>query len=186
MPPVFIDQLVHIVVGGMLAARADPMELRAGETLFRIADISTVWVEANVPEFELSSIRVGAEAAVRIRSLPGKVLRGKVELIHPEVEVQTRTARIRIELANPDGALFANMYADVEILTGSAEPVVTAPDSAVIDTGDRQVVILDRGEGSPVARGASIRSSCLRRYWTARSRTAIRAGSTRHRGCHDA
>jgi len=164
----------------------DGMMSEAGETLFRIADISTVWVEANVPEFELSSIRVGAEATVRIRSLPGKVLRGKVELIHPEVEVQTRTARIRIELANPDGALFANMYADVEILTGSAEPVVTAPDSAVIDTGDRQVVILDRGEGSPVARGASIRSSCLRRYWTARSRTAIRAGSTRHRGCHDA
>ena len=125
----------------------DGMMSEAGETLFRIADTSSVWVEANVPEFELDSIRVGAEATVRIRSLPGKVFKGKVGLIRPEIEVQTRTARIRIELANPDGVLFANMYADVEIDTGSPEPVVTVPDSAVIDTGDRQVVILDRGEG---------------------------------------
>jgi Cu(I)/Ag(I) efflux system membrane fusion protein len=125
----------------------DGMMSEAGETLFRIADISTVWVEANVPEFELDAIRVGAEATVRIRSLPGKVFKGKVGLIRPEIEVQTRTARIRIELANPEGALFANMYADVEIVTGSREPVVTVPDSAVIDTGDRQVVILDKGEG---------------------------------------
>ncbi|WP_235679280.1 efflux RND transporter periplasmic adaptor subunit [Aquibium microcysteis] len=125
----------------------DGMMSEAGETLFRIADISTVWVEANVPEFELDAIRVGAEATVRIRSLPGKVFKGKVGLIRPEIEVQTRTARIRIELANPEGALFANMYADVEIVTGSPEPVVTVPDSAVIDTGDRQVVILDKGEG---------------------------------------
>lgn len=125
----------------------DGMMSEAGETLFRIADISTVWVEANVPEFELDAIRVGAEATVRIRSLPGKIFKGKVGLIRPEIEVQTRTARIRIELANPEGALFANMYADVEIVTGSPEPVVTVPDSAVIDTGDRQVVILDKGEG---------------------------------------
>lgn len=125
----------------------DGMMSEAGETLFRIADTSTVWVEANVPEFELDAIQVGAEATVRVRSLPGKVFKGKVGLIRPEIEVQTRTVRIRIELANPEGALFANMYADVEIVTGSPEPVVTVPDSAVIDTGDRQVVILDKGEG---------------------------------------
>jgi len=136
--------------GGVVLERMaiDGMMSEAGETLFKIADISTVWVEANVPEFELGSIRIGADATVRIRSLPGKVYRGKVGLIYPEVQMQTRTARVRIELPNADGVLFANMYADVEILTGGPGPVVTVPDSAVIDTGDRQVVILDRGEGS--------------------------------------
>jgi len=125
----------------------DGMMAEAGETLFRIADVSTVWVMVDVPEYELGSVRVGDKATIRIRSLPGKVFEGKVGLIYPEIQSQTRTARLRIELPNPDGLLLANMYADVEILTGAPEPVVTVPDSAVIDTGDRQVVILDKGEG---------------------------------------
>src|SRR3546814_8247069 len=61
--------------------------------------------------------------------------------------MQTRTTRVRIELANPKRLLLPNMYADVEIATGNNEPVIAVPDSAVIDTGTRQVVILDRGEG---------------------------------------
>ncbi|RWO25445.1 efflux RND transporter periplasmic adaptor subunit [Mesorhizobium sp.] len=125
----------------------DGMMAEAGETLFRIADVSTVWVMAYVPEYELSSVSVGGEAAVRIRSLQGKVFEGRVGLIYPEIQGQTRTARVRIELPNPDGLLLANMYAEVEIATGGSDPVVTVPDSAVIDTGDRQVVIVDKGEG---------------------------------------
>jgi Cu(I)/Ag(I) efflux system membrane fusion protein len=125
----------------------DGMMAEAGETLFRIADVSTVWVMVDVPEYELGSVRVGDKATIRIRSLPGKVFEGKVGLIYPEIQSQTRTARLRIEQPNPDGMLLANMYAEVEIATGSGEPVVTVPDSAVIDTGDRQVVILDKGEG---------------------------------------
>ncbi|PAQ01214.1 efflux RND transporter periplasmic adaptor subunit [Mesorhizobium mediterraneum] len=135
--------------GVVLERRAvDGMMAEAGETLFRIADASTVWVMADVPEYELSSVRVGDKATVRIRSLSGKVFEGKVGLIYPEIQGQTRTARIRIELANPNGLLLANMYADVEIATGGNDPAVTVPDSAVIDTGDRQVVIVDKGEGS--------------------------------------
>lgn len=125
----------------------DGMMAEAGETLFRIADVSTVWVMVDVPEYELGSVRVGDKATMRIRSLPDKVFEGKVGLIYPEIQSQTRTARLRIEQSNPDGLLLANMYAEVEIATGSGEPVVTVPDSAVIDTGDRQVVILDKGEG---------------------------------------
>lgn len=136
----------------------DGMMAEAGETLFRIADVSTVWVMADVPEYELGSIRTGDKARIRIRSIPGKVFEGEVGLIHPEIQSQTRTASLRIELPNPDGLLLANMYADVEIATGGGGPVVTVPDSAVIDTGDRQVVILDKGEGSfeprPVKIGA--------------------------------
>src|SRR3546814_11397313 len=61
--------------------------------------------------------------------------------------METRTTRVRIEIPNPDGVLLPNMYAEVEIASGGEEPVVTVPESAVIDTGARQVVILDRGEG---------------------------------------
>ncbi|TIX07424.1 MAG: efflux RND transporter periplasmic adaptor subunit, partial [Mesorhizobium sp.] len=126
----------------------DGMMAEAGQTLFRIADVSTLWVVADVPEYELSSVRIGDKATVRIRSLPGKVFEGKVGLIYPEIQGQTRTARIRIELPNPEGLLLANMYAEVGIATGGTDPVVTVPDSAVIDTGDRQVVIVDKGEDS--------------------------------------
>ena len=125
----------------------DGMMAEAGETLFRIADVSTIWVMVDVPEYELGSVHIGDKATIRIRSLPGRVFEGKVGLIYPEIQSQTRTARLRIELPNPDGLLLANMYAEVEIATDSGEPVVTVPDSAVIDTGDRQVVILDKGEG---------------------------------------
>lgn len=134
----------------------DGMMAEAGQTLFRIADISTVWVMVDVPEYELSSVRVGDKAIVSIRSLPGKEFEGKVGLIYPEIQGQTRTARLRIELANPDRLLMANMYADVEIATESTAAVVTVPDSAVIDTGDRQVVIVDKGEGSFEPRNVKI------------------------------
>lgn len=135
--------------GGVVLERMaiDGMMAEAGETLFRIADISTVWVMADVPEYELSSVHAGDKASVSFRSLPGVVFEGEVGLIHSEIQSQTRTASLRIELPNPDGLLLANMYAEVEIATGGGEPVVTVPDSAVIDTGDRQIVILDKGDG---------------------------------------
>jgi Cu(I)/Ag(I) efflux system membrane fusion protein len=126
----------------------DGMMAEAGQTLFRIADVSTIWVMADVPEYELGSVHHGDKATIRIRSLPGMVFEGKVGLIHPEIQSQTRTASLRIELPNPDGLLLANMYAEVEIETGSNAAVITVPDSAVIDTGNRQVVIVDKGEGS--------------------------------------
>ncbi len=125
----------------------DGMMAEAGETLFRIADTSTVWIIADVPEYELASVQRGAAAIVRFRSLPGREFTGKVDEIYPEIQAETRTAKIRIELPNPDGAMIAHMYADVEIRGGDNAPVVTVPDSAVIDSGDRQVVIVDLGEG---------------------------------------
>lgn len=135
---------------GVVLERAaiDGMMAEAGQALFRIADISTVWIMADVPEFGLSAVQVGDKASVRVRSLPGMQFEGKVDVIYPEIEAQTRTAKVRIELPNPEGLLLANMYAEVEIATGGDEPVVAVPDSAVIDTGDRQIVILAKGEGS--------------------------------------
>lgn len=123
------------------------MMAKPGDVLFRIADTSNVWVVADVPEYDLASVRIGAPADVTVRSLPGRTFRGAVDLVYPEVETQTRTTKIRIELPNPDGVLLANMYADVEIKAGARTPVVAVPNSAVVDTGDRQVVFIDKGDG---------------------------------------
>lgn len=123
------------------------MKAAAGAVLFRIADVSTVWVLADVPEHDLGSIKIDQPSTVRVRSLPGRTFNGRVELIYPQVNKETRTTRVRIELPNPDGVLLPDMYAEVEIATGSTKPVLTVPDSAVVDSGTRQLVILDKGEG---------------------------------------
>jgi Cu(I)/Ag(I) efflux system membrane fusion protein len=125
----------------------DGMRAMPGDVLFRIADLSTLWVLADVPEHDLGAVRPGQAVMIRVRSLPGQVFPGKIGLIYPQVNPETRTARIRIEIPNPDGLLLPDMYADVEITTGAAKPVVAVPDSALIDTGTRQVVIVDKGEG---------------------------------------
>ncbi|PSC05655.1 efflux transporter periplasmic adaptor subunit [Alsobacter soli] len=123
------------------------MRAMPGDVLFRIVDHSSVWVMADVSERDLAGVEEGQPATVRVRSFPGRTFTGVVARIYPHLSAETRTVRIRIELANPDGVLRPAMYADVELESGSRAPVVAVPDSAVIDTGARQVVILDRGEG---------------------------------------
>ena len=124
----------------------DGMKANAGETLFRLADISVVWVLADVAEGDLPSIAVGQSATVKPRGA-NRTYMGRIALIYPSISKETRTARVRIELPNPDRALMPDMYAEVTIATGNARPVLAVPDSAVIDSGDRQAVILDKGEG---------------------------------------
>ncbi|MES2667791.1 MAG: efflux RND transporter periplasmic adaptor subunit [Pseudomonadota bacterium] len=130
--------LERMAVEGMMS--------NAGEALFRIADTSTVWVIAEVPEAALMEVKTGAEVRITLRGLGGAPLTGRIDTIYPELDMMTRTGKLRIELPNPDGLLRANMFADVDILLGQT-PVVQVPEGAVIDTGDRQVVILDLGEG---------------------------------------
>lgn len=145
--------------GVVMERNAAPgMMMEAGMTMFRLADISVVWVLAEVPEYEIGGVAPGARAEVRVRSLPSRRFEGRVGLIYSEVSPDTRTVKVRIELANPDGALLADMYADVEIEAGPAAPVIAAPDGAVIDDGERQVVLVALGEGRfeprPVTLGA--------------------------------
>jgi Cu(I)/Ag(I) efflux system membrane fusion protein len=127
------------VVSGMRAA--------PGDVLFRIVDHGVVWIMADVAERDLSLIAVGQKVGVRPRAYPDRFFHGEVTLIYPHLNPQTRTARVRIELPNPDGLLRPDMYADVEIATGTQAPVLTVLDSAVIDSGARQVVLIDRGDG---------------------------------------
>lgn len=126
---------------------SDGMKMAAGDSLFRLADMSTIWVLADVPERELVAVRIGAPATVRLRGRPGTAFEGRISVIYPQIAEATRTAKVRVELANRDGRLLPNMYADVEIGSGDATPELAVPDSAVIDTGTRRFVILDRGEG---------------------------------------
>ncbi len=123
------------------------MMAEAGDALFRVADNSVVWVIADVPEYDLAAIKVGQPVTVRFPNFPGKVVQSTVALVYPDLQTQTRTAKVRIEIANPQGTLLANMFAEVEVETGADAPVVAIPGSAVVDTGSRRLVFLDKGEG---------------------------------------
>ncbi|WP_257169666.1 efflux RND transporter periplasmic adaptor subunit [Bradyrhizobium sp. SRS-191] len=123
------------------------MRANPGDVLFRIADISLVWALVDVAERDLGTIAVGQPVSIRARSFAGRTFSGKIAVIYPQVNKDTRTARVRIELSNPDVALLPDMYVDAEINTADASPVVAVPESAVLDTGARQAVLVDKGEG---------------------------------------
>jgi Cu(I)/Ag(I) efflux system membrane fusion protein len=123
-------------------ARAQP-----GDVLFRIADHTLVWAIIDVAERDLGALTMGQPATVKARGFPGREFTGKIDVIYPEINKDTRTARLRIELANPDLVLRHGMYLDAEIDIGSPVPVLSIPESAVMDTGRRQAVFVDKGEG---------------------------------------
>ena len=126
---------------------SEGMRAMPGDALFKIADVSTVWALADVAERDLAQLAVGQQAIVRPRNNQGSSFQGKISVIYPSLNKETRTARVRIELANSDGLLKPDMYLDVEIAAGSAAPMLAVPENAVIDSGDKQAVILDMGDG---------------------------------------
>lgn len=135
------------------------MRVEAGEPLYKTADLSNIWLIAQVQEQDLGSVQPGQQARATFVAFPGRTFTGKVDFIYPALSAETRTARIRIVLPNPDGALRAAMYANVQInASASGEPVLSVPNSAVLDSGMRQVVLVARGEGRfeprPVRLGA--------------------------------
>ncbi|MBW7973306.1 efflux RND transporter periplasmic adaptor subunit [Bradyrhizobium sp. BR 10289] len=123
------------------------MRANPGDVLFRIADISLVWALVDVAERDLGNISVGQPVTIRARSFPGRTFSGQIAVVYPQVNKDTRTARVRIELANPDFALLPDMYVDAAIDTADSAPVLAVPDSSVLDTGARQAVLIDKGEG---------------------------------------
>src|SRR4029450_13773208 len=118
-----------------------------GDVLFRIADHSVMWAIVDVAERDLGSVAAGQRTIVRARSFPGREFSGKINVIYPQITKETRTARVRVELANPDLLLIHDMYVDAEIETGSAASVLAIPESAVLDSGSRQAVLVHKGEG---------------------------------------
>lgn len=136
------------------------MRYQPGETLFRIVDTSTMWVLAEVYEQDLAFVKAGDMAKVTVNAWPTRPFPGRVTFIYPGVGKESRTARLRIEVANPDGLLRADMAATVEIEAPIPGRWVAVPDSAVIDSGKRQIVLVERGEGRyeprPVKLGARV------------------------------
>jgi len=122
--------------------------VRMGDEIFRIADLDKIWVIADVAEQDMGLVAVGQPAKVRFRAFPAEVFGGRITFILHELDAATRTAKVRIEIDNPALRIKHEMYADVEIGTNLAgEPRVAVPNSAVLDSGNRQVVIVARGGG---------------------------------------
>lgn len=141
-------------IGGVvseLAAR-EGMTVMAGAPLFRINGLSTVWVNAEVPESAAAAVRPGSAVEARTAALPGTVLKGRVSAILPEVDPATRTIKARIEVANPGGKLVPGMFATIGLSPATSSQTVVVPTEAVIQTGKRSVVILaeEGGKFRPV------------------------------------
>ncbi len=148
-PPSRTLALASPASGVVLEKRAvQGMRFMPGEALYQIADLSTVWVNAEVFEQDLAMVTVGQAATVTFNALPGMSFTGKVTFLYPTVTEQTRTAKLRIELPNPQRHLRPALYGTVELAAPVAgRPVVLVPDSAVLDSGTRQAVLVERGEG---------------------------------------
>lgn len=124
------------------------MRFMPGEMLLKTVDLSTVWLIAEVFEQDLGLVREGESARITVNAFPGEAFTGTVEFIYPTLSRDTRTARVRVVVPNPNGRLRADMYASVELMSRvGAGPVLAVPDSAVINSGTRQAVLVERGEG---------------------------------------
>src|SRR5450830_588378 len=123
------------------------MRFMPGEALYQIADLSSVWVVAEVFEQDLGLVKTGARAKVSISAYPDKVFEGGVTYVYPTLKAETRTVAVRVEFANPGLLLKPGMFAQVELPVTAKDQVITVPVSAVIDSGTRQIVLIQQAPG---------------------------------------
>jgi len=140
---------LHAPIAGVIAELGvrEGMTVASGAMLFRLVDLSSVWVNAEVPETQGAWLRPGAAVEARVPSFPGQVFRGRVSAILPEVNAATRTLRARVELANPGARLKPGMFATLAFAEGTGTKALLVPSEAVIRTGARSLVIVAEGEG---------------------------------------
>ncbi len=131
------------------------MHVMPGQTLYKVADLSVVWIEAEVYEGELPLVRVGQRATVMLEAYPGERFTGRAIYIYPYVDERTRTNKVRYAFGNRGGRLKPGMYANVEI-AASAGSAIVVPTDAVLDSGKEQVVFVAEGEGYFVPRPVKI------------------------------
>jgi membrane fusion protein, copper/silver efflux system len=120
--------------------------VEAGQTLYTIADLAEVWVEAELRESESGQVREGTRATLEFAAFPGRPFNGRVEYVYPTLQEASRTIKARVAVANPGGQIKPGMYATVRFTTPS-RTVLTVPTAAVIRTGERSVVFVDMGDG---------------------------------------
>ncbi|MFQ5444643.1 MAG: efflux RND transporter periplasmic adaptor subunit [Nitrospinales bacterium] len=125
--------------------------VKPGQTLLRIADISKVWILADIYEYELSFVRLGQKVKVTTKSLPGQILSGEITYIYPNLSPQTRSVKVRIELENQEERLKPEMFANVQIEVDQGERLAI-PESAVLNSGVRNIVFISKGDGVFVPR----------------------------------
>jgi membrane fusion protein, copper/silver efflux system len=144
-----------VVVEKMVEAGQSVM---AGMPLYRLADLSVVWVEADVFEQDLRYVAVGASVTVQIAAYPGEQFEGRVTYIHPDVRSDTRSVRVRIDLPNPGGRIKPGMYATVELDAGVTERAVLVPRDAVMHSGTHAMVFVEELPGVYRAREVQVGS----------------------------
>lgn len=123
------------------------MRFMPGEMLYQVTDLSSVWVIADLSEQDIGLVKTGAKARVTTTAYPTEVFDGRITYVYPTMKAETRSIPIRVELANPGQRLKPAMFAQVELAVGGKAPVLTVPDSAVIDTGTRRIVLVQVKEG---------------------------------------
>ena len=123
------------------------MRFMPGEALYQIADLSSVWVIADVFEQDIGQVKLGAQAKISVSAYPDKLFSGQISYVYPTLNAATRTVPVRVELTNPGLLLKPGMFAQVELPVSAKGAVVTVPVAAVIDSGIRQIVLIQQGEG---------------------------------------
>lgn len=123
------------------------MRFMPGDALYQVTDLSSVWVVADVFEQDIGLVKPGTSASVKIDAYPNRAFNGTITYVYPTLKAETRTVPVRIELGNPGLWLKPAMFAQVELPVGGKAPVLTVPDSAVIDSGTRRIVLVQVKEG---------------------------------------
>ncbi|MCL4458222.1 MAG: efflux RND transporter periplasmic adaptor subunit [Nitrospirae bacterium] len=139
---------VYSPVNGYIVQKAalQGMRIMPGEKLFDVADLSTVWVVSDIYEYELPLIKTGQRANISLSSIPGKNFSSAIDYVYPTLAGETRTAKVRFTISNPGGQLKPQMFTNVEIKINIGNKLAI-PEDAIIDTGTRQIVYVDKGEG---------------------------------------
>ena len=132
------------------------MKVDPGQQLFKIADVSVIWALVDVPERDYPRVAPGQKVILHARGLPERAFEGRVSLIYPQINRDNRTARVRVELQNPDFILRPDMYVEAEIDVADSARVLVVPESAVLDSGLRKVALLDLGDGRFAPREVAI------------------------------
>jgi membrane fusion protein, copper/silver efflux system len=130
--------------------------VNAGETLLTVADLSEIWIKADVYEDQLPQIHPGQDVDITAEALPNRTLHGHVQFIEPTTNPQTRTVPVHVHLANPEMRLMPGMFVSATFVSRAAKPSVVVPRSAVLDTGTRKIVYLAKAGGVFEAREVQV------------------------------
>jgi RND family efflux transporter MFP subunit len=135
-------------IGGFVLTRNafEGQRITPETELYTIADVSTIWVLADIYEYELPMVRLGQAATMTLTYFPGKEYKGKVTYVYPQVDAATRTIKVRLEFLNPDYRLKPDMYANIELHIDYGKQIFV-PQEAVLDSGNMQIVFVALEEG---------------------------------------